>query len=240
MKKPTLSPTTTSGFFDRYISILDFFAEVCGPDCELVLHDLSCPEASIIAIRNGHISGRTEGGTMSEYAPSFVRLVRSGGYTRNMVSHVDRIGDGRIIKSHAFFIKDEEGELRGMICANHDVTNLVKLHDFLHDRFQFIRGMRPAPEEEGVAVESLLEPDASSGSDYDIEDLMDVIIEQGIAEFTVSPAEMGPKERMRFVGMLNDRHLFSLKGSVARTAERLGISEATVYRYLKRENLRQL
>ena len=238
MKDAALLPAASCDFPGGYIALLDFFAEVCGPECELVLHDLARPEASIVAIRNGHISGRAVGGTMSEYAPSFVKLVRSGGYTRNMVSHVDRTKDGRILKSHAFFIKDGEGELRGMICANHDVTNLIRLHDFLHEKFRSIKGILGGPNEENVAVESLLEADAASGSDYGIEDLMDLIIEQSVAEFPMSPNDMGPKDRMHFVSMLRDRHLFSLKGSVARAAERLSISEATVYRYLKREGLR--
>jgi len=222
-----------AGFIKKFIPILDFFAEVCGPDCELVLHDLSRPEASIVAIRNGHISGRAVGGTMSGYAPAFVKLVRSGAYTDDMVVHVDKTRDGRILKSHAFFIKDETGGLCGMICANHDVSDLVRLHDFLHAKVRDLIGASddaPAP---SMPLDAVLEAD----SDSNIEDIMDVLIEQASSEMSSPPAEMNPDERARLVSMLKTRHLFSMKGAVAKVADRLGVSEATVYRYLKRERL---
>ena len=63
---------------------------------------------------------------------------------------------------------------------------------------------------------------------------MDVLIEQASSEFSVAPPQMSPEERIRFVSMLKTRHLFSMKGAVAKVAERLGVSEATVYRYLKK------
>ena len=116
-------------FLEKYIPILDFFAEVCGPEFELVLHDVSRPESSIVAIRNGHISGRSVGSTMSEYAPTFIKLIQSGGYTEDMVAHVDRTKDNRILESHTFFIKDEKGG-----APRHDMRkimmlpNLIKLH----------------------------------------------------------------------------------------------------------------
>ena len=43
-----------------YIPLVDFIAGIVGPNCEVVLHDLSNDE-SIVAIRNNHISGRKGG-----------------------------------------------------------------------------------------------------------------------------------------------------------------------------------
>lgn len=221
-------------FLEKYVSLLNFFAEVCGPEYELVLHDVSRPEASIVAIRNGHISGRTVGSTMSEFAPTFIKLIQSGSYGEDMVAHVDRTRDNRILESHTYFIKDEKEELRGMICANHDVTDLIKLHDTLHEKIRMLNGLSrdlaERAKNEPLPLEAIFEKEMHSNLDG----LMDVLIEQAVSEFAVPLKGMSPEDRIRFVRVLRKRHLFSMKGAVAKMAERLDVSEATVYRYLKK------
>lgn len=233
MNNDTPVSSGNSEFLEKYIPLLDFFAEVCGPEYELVLHDVSRPQSSIVAIRNGQISGRTVGSSMSEYAPTFIKFIQNGGYTEDMVAHVDRTKDNRILESHTFFIKDENGDLRGMICANHDVTSLIRLHDTLHEKIRMLSGLSKDLVErmnEVPPFEAILEKESHSN----LNGLMYVLIEQASSKFAVAPLEMNPEERIRFVSMLKARHLFSMKGAVAKVAERLGVSEATVYRYLKK------
>jgi predicted transcriptional regulator YheO len=232
--KPEGQASGNREFLEKYIPLLDYFAEVCGPEYELVLHDVSRPEASIIAIRNGQISGRSVGSTMSDYAPTFVKLIQSGDCSEDMVAHMDRTKDNRILESHTFFIKDEKGVLRGMICANHDVTDLIRLHDTLHEKIRMLNGLAgrsaiPGPEEP-APLEDLFPAEKESNLDG----LMNVLIEKAASEFPAPPGAMTPEERTRFVRVLKGRHLFSMKGAVPKVARRLGVSEATVYRYLKK------
>lgn len=234
--KPEGQASGNREFLEKYILLLDFFAEVCGPEYELVLHDVSRPEASIIAIRNGQISGRTAGSTMSDYAPTFIKLIRNGGCSEDMVAHVDKTRDNRILESHTFFIKDEQGELRGMICANHDVTDLIRLHDTLHEKILMLNGLSgrsalPEKEETPAPLENIF----TAENESNLDGLMDVLIEKAVSEFPTPLGAMTPEERTRFVGVLKGRHLFSMKGAVPKVARRLGVSEATVYRYLKKE-----
>ncbi|MBL3539587.1 PAS domain-containing protein [Aminivibrio sp.] len=234
--KPEGQASGNREFLEKYIPLLDFFAEVCGPEYELVLHDVSRPEASIIAIRNGQISGRTAGSTMSDYAPTFIKLIRNGGCSEDMVAHVDKTRDNRILESHTFFIKDEQGELRGMICANHDVTDLIRLHDTLHEKILMLNGLSgrsalPEKEETPAPLENIF----TAENESNLDGLMDVLIEKAVSEFPTPLGAMTPEERTRFVGVLKGRHLFSMKGAVPKVARRLGVSEATVYRYLKKE-----
>jgi predicted transcriptional regulator YheO len=49
-----------------YIPLVDFLGHAMGPNCEVVLHDLTDPENSIIAIANGHVSGRKIGGPTTD------------------------------------------------------------------------------------------------------------------------------------------------------------------------------
>ena len=46
---------------ESYFPIASFIAAIIGPQCEVVVHDISDPERSIIFIENGHISGRRIG-----------------------------------------------------------------------------------------------------------------------------------------------------------------------------------
>ena len=50
-----------------YTDFVPFLAAVCGPGCEIVIHDVTNPEQSIIAIGNG-ISGRELGDPMTDLA----------------------------------------------------------------------------------------------------------------------------------------------------------------------------
>jgi predicted transcriptional regulator YheO len=52
----------------KYLSMVNFIADICGPKYEVVLHDLSKPEKSVIAIRNNHISGRDIGSPITDLA----------------------------------------------------------------------------------------------------------------------------------------------------------------------------
>lgn len=48
--------------FAPYIKLVDFLDAIMGPRSEIALHDLSDFSRSIIALSNGHISGRSVGG----------------------------------------------------------------------------------------------------------------------------------------------------------------------------------
>ena len=50
-----------------YIPTVDFLADYFGDYAEVVLHDLTNLEQSIIKIRNGHISGRKEGDPCTDF-----------------------------------------------------------------------------------------------------------------------------------------------------------------------------
>ena len=45
---------------EPYRVVVSFLGEALGPDYEVVLHDLTSEDGTIVAIVNNHISGRTE------------------------------------------------------------------------------------------------------------------------------------------------------------------------------------
>lgn len=62
---------------ERYIPLVEFMGKICGKNYEIILHDVSTPERSVIAACNGHLSGRRVGDPMTELAKE---LLRTGVY----------------------------------------------------------------------------------------------------------------------------------------------------------------
>lgn len=83
---------------EPYRTLVSFLGEALGPDCEVVLHDLTSEEGTIAAIVNNNISGRTEGASQAR---------------------------GRL-RSSTMFIKDGS-ELIGMLCINFDAAKYSRM-----------------------------------------------------------------------------------------------------------------
>ena len=58
----------TSDILQQYKILVEFLGQTLGPDYEVVLQDLSSDNRSIIAIANGHISGRSVGSPLTNAA----------------------------------------------------------------------------------------------------------------------------------------------------------------------------
>ena len=61
----------------EYCELVGFLGKVLGQDYEIILHDLSNMDHSVIAVANGHVSGRRIGSPMNENG---LRLIRSGAW----------------------------------------------------------------------------------------------------------------------------------------------------------------
>lgn len=57
-----------------YVSLVDFLAEFMGENTEVVLHDMTDWHHSVVAIRNGYISGRKVGDPITEVS---LRILKS-------------------------------------------------------------------------------------------------------------------------------------------------------------------
>ena len=82
-----------------------------GSSCEVVIHELTEKSAdnSIVAIENGHVSGRKVGD-----GPSHVVLEQLGQADSNPEDHIGyltRTPDGKILKSTSIYIRDESGKI---------------------------------------------------------------------------------------------------------------------------------
>ena len=215
-------------FLEQYIPLVEFLGKAMGPNTEIVLHDLDVPDKSIMAIANGHM--------MTGY-----RAVNA---------------EGKICRSSSYFIRDDSGHMRGMLCINVDVSELVHIRDAAaaligkaddpaFDKSKAFGGYPgetelpnrpvavpyPVPDKEPVEEEADKEG-VSESLRSNVEHLLDSMLDSAISNQNTPAPRMQREERLEVVSDLEDAGFFLLKGGIAAAAERLGVSEPTIYRYL--------
>jgi predicted transcriptional regulator YheO len=206
-----------------FIMLVDFLAEQLGPNHEIVLHDLTHLNHSIIAIRNNNISGREVGGPATDLV---LKIMKENDYPKKdyICNYKGYAKGGKQFRSSTFFIRNESGGLIGMLCINSDITALNKLVDAV----QCIVAYNNLNDIE------LSEVSYSENLSSSIEELTLSSVQSIIKGKHVSPERMTPEEKMDIVGELNKKGIFLLKGAVSEVAHHLKTSEATIYRYLQK------
>lgn len=216
-----------------YMSLIEFLAKVLGPDYEVALHSFSEKDSSIIAIVNGHISGRKIGAPLNK--KSLEAISKGVHKEKEFISdYVALSADNKMLRSNTYFIKDINKNLIGLLCVNFDdsryqglIKDVLKLchpDNFIEEKYIY---------KENASIESV----ASDGAENfysSMEETVDEIFKNIKNELNVSPERMKLEEKMDVVDRLNEQGVFILKGAVRYVASKLKCSQASIYRYLKR------
>ena len=242
-------------FLEQYIPLVEFLGKAMGPNTEIVLHDLDVPDKSIMAIANGHISGRQLGGPVTDFALWFMKQGDAAAIPM-MTGYRAVNAEGKICRSSSYFIRDDSGHMRGMLCINVDVSELVHIRDAAaalignaddpaFDKSKTFGGYPgadeqpqrpvavpdPSPDNE-TAVEEASDEEVSESLRSNVENLVDSMLNSAISKQSTPVNRMQRDERLEVVSELENTGFFLLKGGIAAAAERLGVSEPTIYRYL--------
>ena len=186
-----------------------------GPSCEIVIHDLKSndPDSSIVAIENGHVSGRKVGD-----GPSHVVLeaLNSGGAAEDRLSYLAKTADGKTLKSTTVYLRDEDGQPIGIFSINYDITLMLAMEESLR---QFTAPNQPEEAPEPIA--------------QNVSDLLDELIEQSVRRVGKPAALMTKEEKVKAIGFLNDTGAFLITKSGGRVCKYFGISKYTLYSYIE-------
>ena len=210
-----------------YIPLVEFLGKAMGPHCEVVLHDVSSPENSIIAIANGHVSGRSVGGPLTDLV---LKVMKDGlrGHQPFISNYSARLKNNATCRSGSYFIKDANDQIIGVLCVNLDISKLVETRKFIDE---LIGVPEPATSPATPIAETI---DVFENLPESIDDVLNAIIDKVLKEFPVSPERMSVEEKMDVVKRSNEHGLFLLKGGLSELAKRMQLSEATIYRYLNK------
>ena len=199
---------------EPYRVVVSFLGEALGPDYEVVLHDLTSEDGTIVAIVNNHISGRTEGAPLSNMALRFIqeRMYEKQDYLAGYQGASQAKGR---LRSSTMFIKDN-GQLIGMLCINFDAGKYSRIAQEL----LALCGAHTEPSSTGIGVENFVSslPDA---------------VQNAIAEVTGSaglpPDRLTMEEKIRIVESLHHAGIFYMKGAVSEVAAQLGSRARDLY-----------
>ena len=206
----------TEAQLDFYKRLAHALALQFGSGCEVVVHDLEAadPSHSIVAIENGHVTGRRLGD-----GPSHVVLeaLHAGGERlEDRLAYLTKTADGKILKSSTVFIRDDDGRAVGIFAVNYDITILRAMGDTIAE----VVGTGPsAPREPEPIVRS-------------VADLLDDLIEQSVQLVGTPVALMTKEEKVRAIRYLNDTGAFLITKSGPKVCKYFGISKYTLYNYL--------
>jgi predicted transcriptional regulator YheO len=214
--------------------VVPMLAAMAGPHLEVVLHDVSKPENSVIAIANGHISGRSVGSSVLE-GPQNDRgfeaattLKSSEGAVHSLVEdYVTVTASGRQLKSASAIFRDASGEPFATLCLNADISGFQVAHGWLEQMLKPVaQAMAPAAPDAPVA-----EPQMDT--------LMQEIIDAAVPVPGGTAASMKREDKIRAVGEMQRRGLFIVKGGVERAAAALNVSRFTIYNYMEQLRRRE-
>ncbi len=212
----------SQSILQKFYGIADYIAAINGPTCEVIVHDISNLQSSIVHIVNGHVTDRQVGGTITDYALDLI-MERQDQQKDSIVNYMGSTRDGRILRSSTYFIRDNQEELIGLLCVNIDITDLITARDILSKA----AALNSAPVHESAAAAS------REHFNLSVDELVNGVIDNVILESGISPENSNTKQKKELTRILFDRGVFKIKGAVNVLAKRLNISSQSVYRYYK-------
>jgi len=217
----------TKKLIETYIPLVSFIADIIGPHCEVLLHDVVDVQNSVIAIRNGYISGRQLGCPLTDLG---LALLENKAYLNQnaVVNYLSRTESGEKLRSSTYFIKDENNELIAMLCVNILISPDNQVVKDLADKlinvvFANNGAANTVTNENEKVVESL---------HASIENVVDSAIGKILEEYDIPVERMSIDEKTAIVQRLNANGIFKIKGAITKVANTLQASESTIYRYL--------
>lgn len=203
--KPVLRP---------YVAVADMLAKTFGQECEVVLHDLSIPERSVVYVANNSVTGRKVGQSFDQLVK---QVILSSDLKEDFVAnYFFTASNGKRIRSSTLLIREAGGKLAGALCINLDTTRVQSQIDYLR---QWL------PPEKEAEDRSPTHPQPEH-----IADMVTGLISSIIGE--QPPEQMTREERLAKVRFMEEKGIFLMKGSIELAAERLGVKEVTIYSYL--------
>jgi len=204
--------TSENKALETYIPIANLIAQTFGKNCEVVLHDLSIPQNSVVYTVNNHVTGRQVG-------QPFEHLIKDVLLSKNFANdctanYRTMTVDGKKIKSSTALLRDAKGKVIGALCVNYDLSPLNDMKILL-DEFM---------DTQQEKIESTVEP-------FDnVIEIVEDLINKMIGNSPVT--NLKRKDKIELIQFMDKKGVFLIKGAIEKVAEKLNISKVTVYSYL--------
>ena len=185
-----------------------------GSSCEVVVHDLSKhPDHSIVAIENGHVTGRKVGDGASHVV--IEQLQSNAPEPEDHLCYLTKTPDGKILKSSTVYVHNRKGKVSAILAINYDISKLLMVESAVSDLIS-------------TGEQSQSEPEKI----VNINDLLDDLIQQSVALVGKPVALMNKDDKVKAIRFLNQNGAFLVTKSGDKVAKYFGISKYTLYSYI--------
>lgn len=205
-----------------YIPLADMLTRTFGKGCEVVIHDLTDPQHSVVYVANNTVTGRQIG---ESFYTLVDQVLLSPDLKENFVSnyyfHAKNGNGGKLIRSSTLLIRKPDGSLDGALCINLDTEPISSM-------IEFLKGYLP---EQGAELHA---PSAESklsqiSEEDNVSTMVSSLIDHILSDVSVDSTREERVEKIRF---MENKGIFLMKGSVEQVAAKMGINKVTVYSYL--------
>jgi len=206
----------------KFIPIVKTIAQMFGKNCEVVLHDFSKPQKSIVAIENGQVTGRKIGDPITDFALSIWKKDGFGKRkTDRIVNYRTKSKKGKILKSATVFIRNYQKNIIGCLCINYDLTEHAMFHKNLEE---FCTTIELDKEESTEETEKFTN---------DVSEILENIIKEAIEKIGKPVSLMQKEDKLMVVKIAEEKGAFLIKSSISQIASEINVSRYTIYNYLE-------
>ena len=199
---------------EAYKGLISFLGKALPSEFDAILFDLT---------EKGHpIVEKSDWGRRNEREVRKLLLdtIRGDAATdEGVFGRVIPTSDQKLEKVSFYFIKDG-GKAIGAIALNMELDTYLKISSFLSDRLNIVGNDGVTP----MNMSNYMQRERIMTELDEIEDMVN--------EFCPDPSALTPTERKELFMDIYDTGIFRIKGAIPKTAEAMGISEQTVYRYI--------
>lgn len=206
---------------DMLSKLADTLALSARGDMEIVVHDLTKMDRSIVKIVNGHLSGRRPGDALAATPIAETKFREAFGDTgaphevREIHKRTSWISADRPVQSDSLMFFDSAGKACAMLCVNVD----ERVSGRLREDFATLFGLT-APAKEEV-----------DAKDNHMGQMVQEIVDEAIAVVGAPVERMSKAEKIKAVSAMHERGVFLMRGSVEYVARRLDVTKHTIYNY---------
>ena len=205
---------TMNDKLEAYKGLISFLGKALPGEFDAILFDLT--EKGYPAVEKSDWGRRNE----KEVRRLLQDVIREGTVSdEGVFGRVVPTSDKKLEKVSFYFIK-EDSKAIGAIALSMELDTYLKFSSFISDRLGIVGndGVTPINMNSYMQRERVL---------TDLDE-----IDEMVKEFCPGPSELTPKERKELFLDIYDTGIFRIKGAIPKTAEAMGISEQTVYRYI--------
>lgn len=206
---------TDRQILQSYRNVVAGLENYLGEGYEIVLHSLESMEHSVIAIANGHHTGRQEGSPITDLALHMLHSIEEEEQT-GFISYFSKNRKGEPLRSSTIVIYGENHRAIGLLCFNFYLNTSV--YTVVANLMDESKSTPP------MITETFVD---------NAEDLLSRVVEQVRQDVNDDGRILSSLKNKEIIRRCHAQGVFQIKNAVSRVAQLLGISKNTVYLHLR-------